>query len=231
MKGIAYGVGVGPGDPELMTRKAVRLIRENEVIAVPGRSARESAAYRIAAASVPELADKELLSVPMPMVKDRERLEAAHREGADLLESYLEQGRNVVFLTLGDPTVYSTFSYLQHILEADGYPVELVPGIPSFCAAAASLNLPLAEWDEPIHILPAVHRTGEELDQRGTYVLMKSGGSMPEVKEMLRHSGRVVSAVENCGMETEKIYRGVEEIPDEAGYFSLIVAKEGREGL
>jgi precorrin-2/cobalt-factor-2 C20-methyltransferase len=230
MRGTAYGVGVGPGDPELMTQKAVRLIRENGIIAVAGKDAKEAAAYRIAASVVPEIADKELVPVYMPMVRDRELIEQEHRKGAALLESYLDQGRNVVFLTLGDPTVYSTFSYLQHILEADGYPVELVPGIPSFCAAAASLNLPLAEWDEPIHILPAVHRTREELVQRGTYVLMKSGGSMPEVKEMLRRSGREVAAVENCGMETEKIYRGVEEIPDEAGYFSLIVAKEGREG-
>ena len=226
MRGIAYGVGVGPGDPELMTQKAIRLIRENDVIAVPGKVAKEAAAYRIAAAAAPEIANKELVPVWMPMVKDRAAIDAEHRKGAKLLESYLDQGKNVVYITLGDPTVYCTFSYLQHILEADGYTVELVPGVPSFCAAAARLNLPLAEWDEPLHVLPAVHKTEDALSESGTYVLMKSASHMAEVKAMLRRSGRVVAAVENCGMDTEKLYRGVDEIPDEAGYFSLIVAKE-----
>ncbi|MBQ1459649.1 MAG: precorrin-2 C(20)-methyltransferase [Oscillospiraceae bacterium] len=226
MRGIVYGVGVGPGDPELMTLKAIRLIRENDVIAVPGKVAKEAVAYQIAAAVVPELADKELVSVYMPMIKDRALIDAEHRKGAKLLEQYLDQGKNVVYITLGDPTVYCTFSYLQHILEADGYQVELVPGIPSFCAAAARLGLPLVEWDEPLHVVPAVHKTGDELDQPGTYVLMKSASHMAEVKDLLRSSGRDVQAVENCSMETEKVYRSVEEIPDDAGYFSLIIAKE-----
>ena len=226
MRGIVYVVGVGPGDPELMTLKAIRLIRENDVIAVPGKVAKEAVAYQIAAAVVPELADKELVSVYMPMIKDRALIDAEHRKGAKLLEQYLDQGKNVVYITLGDPTVYCTFSYLQHILEADGYQVELVPGIPSFCAAAARLGLPLVEWDEPLHVVPAVHKTGDELDQPGTYVLMKSASHMAEVKDLLRSSGRDVQAVENCSMETEKVYRSVEEIPDDAGYFSLIIAKE-----
>ena len=226
MRGIAYGVGVGPGDPELMTLKAIRLIRENDVIAVPGKAPQESVAYQIAAAVVPELAEKELVSVYMPMIKDRALIDAEHRKGAKLLEQYLEQGKNVVYITLGDPTVYCTFSYLQHILEADGYQVELVSGISSITAAAAKLCVPIAEWDEPLHVVPAIHKSGAALDQSGTYVLMKSASHMAEVKELLRASGRDVRAVENCSMETEKVYRSVEEIPDDAGYFSLIVAKE-----
>ena len=226
MKGTAYGVGVGPGDPEYMTLKAIRLIKENDVIAVPGKVAKDAVAYKIAAAVVPELADKELVPIYMPMVKDREMIDAEHKKAAKLVESYLDQGRNIVYITLGDSTIYCTFSYIQHYLEADGYPVELVAGIPSFCAAAARLNTPLTEWDEPLHVLPAVHKTEDALDQSGTYVLMKSASHMAEVKALLRRSGREVSAVENCSMETEKVYRGVEEIPDDAGYFSLIVAKE-----
>ena len=226
MKGIAYGVGVGPGDPEYMTLKAVRLIRENRVIAVPGQAAKESAAYKIAVQAVPELAEKELVPVYMPMVKDRKLIDAEHRKGAELLKTYLDRGENVVFLTLGDPTVYCTFSYLQHILEAEGYPVELVSGVTSFCAAAARLNLPLAEWDEPIHVLPAAHKTGDRLELEGTYVLMKSASHMREVKDMLKASGRKVQAVLNCGMDSEIVCRNAEEIPDDAGYFSLIIAKE-----
>lgn len=228
MRGIAYGVGVGPGDPELMTMKAIRLIRENDVIAVPGKVVKESVAYKIAAAMVPEIENKELVSVYMPMIKDRELIAKEHEKGARLLESYLDQGKNVVYITLGDPTIYCTFTYLQHIMEADGYQVELVSGISSFCAAAARMSLPLVEWDEQLHILPAVHGTAEELDQPGTYVLMKSASHMKEVKELLRSSGRDVCMVENCSMENEKVYRSVDEIPDDAGYFSLIIAKESK---
>jgi len=225
-KGIAYGVGVGPGDPELMTLKAVRLIRENDVMALPGKDPRETVAYRIAAAAVPEIAQKELVPVWMPMIKDRALIDQEHRKAAKLIEGYLDQGKNVVYLTLGDSTVYCTFSYIQHFLEADGYETCLVSGIPSFCAAAARLNVPLVEWDEQLHVVPAVHRLGEELSAPGNYVLMKSASQMAAVKDMLRKSGRRVMMVENCSMDNEKIYRDVEEIPDDAGYFSLIIAKE-----
>lgn len=226
MRGTVYGVGVGPGDPELMTLKACRLIRENDVIAVPGKEAKESVAYRIAVQAVPELADKELLPIYMPMVRDRQQIGEEHRRGAELIRKYLDQGRNVVFLTLGDSTIYSTFSYLQHILEAEGYPVELVSGIPSFCAAAARLNLPLTEWDEPLHIIPAVYRAEDLLNQRGTCVLMKAASHMKETKALIRQSGREASAVLNCGMESEKICRSVDEIPDDAGYYSLIISRQ-----
>ena len=226
MKGIAYGVGVGPGDPEYMTLKACRLIRENEIIAVPGKVPQESVAYQIAAGAVPEIAEKTLVPVWMPMVKDREKIDAQHQAAAKLFETYLDRGENVVFLTLGDSTIYCTFSYIQHYLEADGYTVELVSGITSFCAAAARLGVPLVEWDEQLHILPAVHKLEDRLEQPGNYVLMKSASKMAEVKELLRRSGRAVSMVENCCMPEEKRYYGVDEIPDDAGYFSLIIAKE-----
>ena len=224
MKGTAYGVGVGPGDPELMTLKAVRLIRENDVIALPGKVPEETVAYRIAAGAVPGIADKELLAIDMPMSRDREVLKAAHRNGADLIESRLDKGQNVVFLTLGDPTVYCTFSYLQHLLETDGYAVELVSGIPSFCAAAARLGTSLTEWDEALHILPGAHDAEAVTELSGNAVLMKSASRMREVKDALRRSGRSVQAVENCGMESERVYKSLEEIPDDAGYFTLVLA-------
>ena len=226
MKGTAYGVGVGPGDPEYMTLKAIRLIKENDVIAVPGKVAKDAVAYKIAAAVVPELADKELVPIYMPMVKDREMIDAEHKKAAKLVESYLDQGRNIVYITLGDSTIYCTFSYIQHYLEADGYPVELVAGIPSFCAAAARLNTPLTEWDEPLHVLPAVHKLEDDLALGGNYVLMKSASQMAKVKDMLRRSGRKAVMAENCSMENEKLYHSIDEIPDDAGYFSLIIAKE-----
>ena len=105
MNGILYGVGVGPGDPELMTLKAVRLIKENEIIALPGPVARETVAYQIAEKAVPELAEKTLLSVDMPMTHDKEEMNRNHEQAADMIETYLKQGQNVIFLTLGDPTI------------------------------------------------------------------------------------------------------------------------------
>lgn len=230
MKGILYGVGVGPGDPELMTLKAVRLIKENPVIAVPGADVRETVAYQIAVQAVPELEDKELLPIYMPMTHDQAAIEENHARGAKAIEEYLDQGKNVVFLTLGDVSIYSTFTYLQKRVKEHGYRTELVSGITSFCATAARMDIPLVEWNEPLHVIPAVHRLENKLDQPGTYVLMKSGKKMNQVKEILAKSGRDVMMVENCGMKDERVYRGVEEIPDDAGYYSLIIAKESSDG-
>ena len=224
-RGIAYGVGVGPGDPELMTVKAIKLIRENDIVAVPDKNPTESVAYHIAAAAVPELAEKELVPVYVPMIRDREKLEAVHRQEAAKLESYLDHGKNIVYITLGDPTVYCSFTYLQNILESDGYTVKLVPGVPSFCAAAARLNIPLVIGEESLHVMPAADIRQEEMRKPGTYVLMKAGRRMPEVKEMLLSGNYEVSAAENCTMVDEKLYRGADEIPDESGYFSLIIVK------
>lgn len=226
MRGVAYGVGVGPGDPELMTLKAVRLIRENDVIAVPGTDPREAVAYKIAEAVVPELAEKELVPVNMPMVRDRTLLDAEHRAAAKLLERYLDAGRNVVYLALGDPTIYCSFSYLQTVLEADGYQVELVSGVNSFCAAAARLKLPLVEWDEQLHVVPALHNPEGAGDMSGTWVLMKPVGQLKAIKERMRRRGDRVWMVENCGMANERIHRDPEDVPDEAGYFSLIISKQ-----
>ncbi|MBQ4468110.1 MAG: precorrin-2 C(20)-methyltransferase [Firmicutes bacterium] len=225
MRGKVFCIGVGPGDPELMTLKAVRLIKEKDIILLPGKEPKDTIAYRIAVQSVPELEDKELVAIDMPMTKDQEILKEAHRKGAELIESYLDKGRDACFLTIGDPTIYCTFTYLQTILNKDGYETEFISGITSFCAAAARLNIPIAEWEEPIHILPAAHNLGNELEYEGNYVIMKTGSHMGEVKDMIRSSGREARMVMNCGMKDERVYSSTDEIPDDSGYFSLIIAK------
>lgn len=227
-KGTLYGVGVGPGDPELMTLLAVRLLKEAEVIAAPGKEVRETTAWRIAVRAVPEMEEKILLPIEMPMVKDRAVMEEAHLAGAKKLQEVLETGKDAAFITLGDPTVYSTFSYLEKKVRAAGFPTQYVSAVPSFCAAAAALKVPLAEWQEPLHVIPGTHVGQEELLYPGNCVVMKSGRRMKQVKEALLKSGRKVSMAENVGMPEEKRYYSVEEIPDEAGYFSLIIAKEER---
>lgn len=229
-KGILYGVGVGPGDPELMTLRAVRRIRENEVIAFPGEVPKETTAYRIAVQAVPELSEKTLLPVSMPMTKDSETLRQSHQSGAALIESYLKKGKNVVFLTLGDVTIYSTFSYLDRILREDGFDTVMENGIPSFCAAAARLGVPLTEWNQPLQILPAAHASDEALftlpEEEGVTVLMKSGNCLSQVKEAAAGKEISVQAVENCGMPDEKVYRSAEELPESAGYFTIGIVKK-----
>ena len=167
-----------------------------------------------------------MVPVAMPMTHDQDEMNRNHDKAAQIIEAYLNKEQNVVFLTLGDPTIYSTYLYVQKRIAARGYRTELVSGITSFCAAAARTNTSLAEWNEQLHIVPAVHRLDSRLDIPGNYVLMKSGRKMNQVKEILAASGKEVIMVENCGMDNEHIYRGVEEIPDDAGYYSLIIAKE-----
>ena len=224
MAGKLYGVGVGPGDPELLTLKALRLVKEAEVIALPGEIPEDTVAFKIVEGAYPELGKKELLAVPFPMSKDPEVLKSYHDAGAEKVKAVLDQGKDVVFLTLGDPTVYSTYLYVHHRLVAQGYDTEIVCGITSFCAVSARLKKA-----EPLHVIPASYQIEDALKLPGTKVLMKAGKKMRNVKEQLLAQGAEAMMIENCGMPDEKIYRSVEEIPEDAGYYSLIIIKENKE--
>lgn len=229
MKGKLYGIGVGPGDPELLTLKALRLIRENEVIAVPGNETTKSVAYQIVKGAYDALDEKTLIPVAMPMTKDPAVLEQNHKKAADDVEEWLARGVNVVFLTLGDPTVYSTYLYVHHRILARGYEAEIVSGITSFCAVAARLNMGLVEMAQPLHVIPATYKA-QEMDEilqlPGTKVLMKTGKKMKEIRESILRSGQKAVMIENCGMPEEKIYQCAEDIPESSGYYSLIIVKE-----
>ena len=226
MQGKLYGVGVGPGDPELLTLKAMRLIKEAPVIAVPAEEPKKSVAYQIVIQAYPQLEEKELLAVSMPMTKNKEKLEESHSAGARRIKDVLDEGKDVVFLTLGDPTVYSTYLYIHKRICAMGYETEIVSGIASFCAVSARLNQGLVEKAQPLHVIPASYQIEEALKLPGTKVLMKAGKKMKQVKEQMKILGEEGMMIENCGMENEKIYRSVEEIPDDAGYYSLIIVKD-----
>ena len=226
MAGRLYGVGVGPGDPELMTIKACKIIRSCPVIAVPGKAPEETVAYQIAAGAEPAVREKELLGIHMPMTKDPKILEESHRAAVEKLKEELDAGKDVAFLTLGDPTVYSTYLYVHQELREAGYQTEIISGIPSFCAAAARVQMGIGEKAEQIHIVPASYQIQEALQLPGTKVLMKAGKKMAEVKKTLLEQNLSASMIENCGMENEKIYGSPEEIPEDAGYYSLIIVKE-----
>lgn len=231
MAGKLYGVGVGPGDSELLTLKAVKVIRQCDVIAAPGRNPKDTIAYRIADGACPQLSKKRLLGIHMPMTKDRELLEKSHQEGFRLLKEQLDAGRSVAFLTLGDPTIYSTYLYLHREILRAGYETEIVSGIPSFCAAAARLNMGIAEKAEQIHVIPASYEIESALKLPGTKILMKAGGKLAQVKKKLQDLEGQVIMVENCGMKEEHVYYGAEEIPENAGYYTLLFVKEEGEAL
>ena len=227
-KAKLYGVGVGPGDPELLTAKAIRVIQECAVVAVPQSGAGDQAALTIAAEYI---GDKPVLHCDMPMTRDRAARDASHDRAADEISALLDEGKDVAFLTLGDPTVYSTCWYVVKRVAARGYETELVPGVPSFCAAAAALGRALCEDGEMLHIIPASHGAVDEgLDLAGSKVLMKAGKSILEVRDKLAARGELQNAalVERCGMEGQRIVTDLSTMDDPTGYFSIILVKEGQ---
>lgn len=225
MRGTLYGVGVGPGDPELLTLKAARVIRECHVVAVPDSGTGEQVALEIARDAV---GDKPVLCCPLPMTRDEAELRRRREESADLLCARLEAGEDVAFLTIGDPTVYSTYAYLHSLVESRGYNVKMIAGVPSFCAAAAALGMPLCEAGEPLHVLPASYAGAEEaLDLPGSKVLMKSGKKQGELLALLEKKGRLEHSAlaERVGMKEERLVRRL--TPDTpSGYLSLVIVKE-----
>ena len=222
--GVLYGIGVGPGDPELMTLKSVRLIEESDILFLPAKSREECMAYRIAAQAVGHLAEKEYLCHEFPMVPDKVIMDQAHDEIAKRLAEELDQGKAIAFLTIGDPSIYSTYSYVQERLAADGYKVKTVSGVPSFCAVAARLGIPLGLGAEEIHILSGYHeghmlskQKGLENDvfhqeDKGTRIYMKSGRQLETLLHHLQEEQRInhnicIYLVSYCGTANERIVR------------------------
>lgn len=229
MAGKLYGIGVGPGDSELLTIKALKRIEKSDIIAVPGEIPQETVAYKIVAGIYPQIDEKQLLGIYMPMTKDRKLLQSSHEEGVKKLKEQLDKGKEIAFLTLGDPTIYSTYMYLHKRIEKLGYEVEIISGIPSFCAAAAKLGISIAEKSQQIHVIPASYQIEDAMKLQGTKILMKAGRKLPEVKKkLIEHPGQIYM-VENCGMEEEHIYYGAGQMPEDAGYYTLIIVKEEEE--
>ena len=229
-RGRFYGVGVGPGDPEEMTLKAVRVLREADLILLPSAEKEKCIAYQIAVRSLPELEQKELLCRSFPMKRDEQALARAHDEIFGEVRAYLEKGKSVALVTLGDPCIYSAYSYIRSRMQKAGYIVETVNGIPSFCSAAARLGISLANWSEQIHIIPGETDPKESGGLTGTRIFMKSGKQLPKLKEALaaecEHRELQIWCVSNCGMENEIVGYGLQGINTEAGYLTLIIVKE-----
>ncbi|SMB97323.1 precorrin-2 C20-methyltransferase /cobalt-factor II C20-methyltransferase [Thermanaeromonas toyohensis ToBE] len=236
MVGKLYGIGVGPGDPELLTLKARRIIEEVPVLAVPvSQRGEESLALKVVKPFIRP--QQEILSLFMPMSRDRSYLERSWEAAAHELLNKLYEGKDVAFLTLGDASLYSTYSYLMEKAREmnPDLVVETVPGITSFCAAAARLNLPLAKGDEPLAIIPVVEEDvatlREWLAQFPNLVLMKVARRYEEIVGLLAEAGVLKSSVlaTRCCLEGERFSWDLEAgLGQRHDYLSLILVHKGR---
>jgi precorrin-2/cobalt-factor-2 C20-methyltransferase len=227
---------VGPGDPELLTRKAERILRSVDVICAPTGAA-EAGSYALSI--VEEFIDRarqEVLVQLFPMLKDQRGLDPFWEEAADQVAQRVAQGKDVAFITIGDPFLYSTYLYIHRILQAK-YPeieIQVVPGISSILAASAASGLPLGLAAERIAILPAtfeneeLKRTLEEFD---TVVLMKVSRVFDRVYQVLKELGREKGGVfvRRVGSQEEEVHYDLEAlIGQKLDYLSMLIVRKNQ---
>lgn len=228
-KGTLYGVSVGPGDPELMTLKAVRCIEQCPVLAAPQTAAGRMLALDIAKGAV-DVSGKIILPLHFAMSRDSEVLKASHAAAVDAVRAHLDAGRDVALLNLGDVSIYATYGYLEEILTAQGYAAVRIAGVPSFCAAAARLGQSLTGgMEQPLTIAPGCH-VEQVLAAPGAKVLMKTGRRLPKTLDALREHGLLANSamVCNCGLPDEAVFPALTDYDpaQDAGYFATILVKE-----
>ena len=215
-----YGIGVGPGDKELLTLKAVRILGEVAVVVAPsamktGKSiALETAEYYINK-------EAEILIKHFPM--GGEEQEDKIYEAFKSIEEKLLEGNDVAFLTIGDPFVYSTYIYLLKYFKDKGFETETVPGITSFCACASLAGEPLVIGDEPLLIVPGT-KVSTIKDEKFV-VVMKVYKVEEEVLNVLESKGFTYTFVTKAGREGQKVIKNREEILENREYMSLIIAR------
>jgi precorrin-2/cobalt-factor-2 C20-methyltransferase len=234
-----YAVGVGPGDPELLTRKAERVLRQAEVVLAPVSNPSEGS---VALETVREFLDEgrqEIIIHQFPMTSDRSRLIPAWQEAAALIAGRALAGKDVAFVTIGDPLLYSTFIYLLRIFR-ESYPqiaIEIVPGISSINTSAAVACVPLAEADERIAVIPATAGMEKVIEALATYdtvVLLKVKPLFGAILDVLRQMGREHSTlfVERVGTLRQKVLTDFAEIARQTpDYLSLMIIKQAKSPL
>lgn len=235
MSGIFYGVGVGPGDPELLTLKAVKVIQEADVIIAPKTEKKEdSTALSIARPYLKD--DVEILRLVFPMVNNTTTLTDAWENNKESILAQLQAGKKVVFLTLGDPMFYSTYMYVYRLLKDSGHGIETIPGVPAFCAIGSQLGQPLAEGTDVLSIIPATMREDEMdkiLSLADNVVLMKVYKNFAQVVEKLKQHGFGDNAVmiSKCGLPDEQVSYNLSEVDAaQVNYLTTILAKKRKLG-
>ncbi len=246
MSGKLYAIGVGPGDPELLTLKAVRILKSVPVLCVPkGREEGTSLALSIVQGAV-SIEGKEIVELHFPMVKTassaecgvrsadlKNELDAKWGQAADALLNSIDRGLNTAFITIGDPGIYSTFFYLyDRLLERrPALEIEIIPGISSINAAAARAGMNLGLGSERMAILPANYLDSlpETLEKFDTVVLMKVNKVFDTVKDILARMNLLprTAYVARAGMKDEKVIKDIQNVREEdLNYFSLIIVRK-----
>lgn len=228
MTGRLIGVGLGPGDPDLMTLKAARAIAAAPVVAYPALPGTDSFARRIAADLIAPSAHEIVIEVPM--TKAREPAQTAYDLGADRIANALEAGQDVAVLCEGDPFFYGSFMYL-HARLAGRYLTEVVPGVTSVSAAAAQAQLPLVARNEAFATVPAPlpdETIRERISKADSIAILKVGRHLGRVRSLLASLDLLDRAryVERATLGNERILP-LAEAPDPAPYFSLILVTKG----
>ena len=226
MKGALYGIGVGIGDPEDMTLKAVRLIRESDVLILPHEDKSKCRAYQIARRMVPDIDGIETITLECEMVKDMNVRRENHRKIYEIVKNETEKGKKVAILTIGDPALYSTYSYVAELARKDGIESYAISAVSSVTACANRLGITLCDDKERMFVIPDVKELAEVLDLPGTKVIMKCGKAVKMIKDILKHRPVSVYAVADCGTDTEKLYRSLEELPEDENYMLTVIVKD-----
>jgi precorrin-2/cobalt-factor-2 C20-methyltransferase len=218
--GTLYGIGVGPGDEELLTLKAVNVIKKCEVIVAPSaKDGDRSIAFDTAKNFVDE--SKEVIIKHFPMGGKEQ--EGKIFEAFKTIEERLNEGKNVAFLTIGDPFVYSTYIYLLDHIKNKGYKTETVPGITSFCAAASLAGQSIVIGDERVLILPASQV--DKITDEKFVVIMKVYRKEENVLNVLEEKGFKYVCVKRAYREGQEILKNREDILKSRDYMSLIIAQ------
>ncbi|MCK0171679.1 precorrin-2 C(20)-methyltransferase [Aliiroseovarius sp. S1123] len=228
MNGTLYGIGLGPGDPELMTLKAARLIAAAKVVAYPALERGDSFARSIAADLIAEDADE--IRIPVPMSVERAPAQAAYDAGAAQIAERLEAGDDVVVLCEGDPFFYGSFMYLFARL-SDRFNCDIIPGVTSITTVAARAQRPLVARNERLTVLPGPLDEDElrsRIEGAESVAIMKVGRHLPKIRSVIDDLGLTAKAtyVERASLP-EEVVLPLSEAPEKAPYFSMILLAKG----
>lgn len=230
MSGVFYGIGVGPGDPELLTVKAIHAIGKVDVLIAP-KTEKKDGSVALTIAKPYLKSDVEIVYQVFPMVKDFADSPGAWEANKAEILGLLRQEKHVAFLTLGDPMFYSTYIYIYRLLENEGIRIETIPGIPAFAAIGSKLGYPIVEGNDILSIIPATadpERIKTAMAVSDNVVLMKVYRNFPEIAGILEENDMIKQAVmvSRCGLPDERRIDDVEAHKHEpVNYLSTILTR------